>query len=141
MTYYWFCFKSCNSRLLPSCWGKIEINPRALINVESHTQFKFNILSYLVCIYLISNLMHFLFLPSDWHNLLWRYTHAWLWCNSCLLSSHLFTLVSSCSDLLSPFRCLDKSIKITWGSGPLLRMACTSPMKFHWFLCKMTQRN
>jgi hypothetical protein len=29
----------------------------------------------------------------------------------------------------------------TWGSGPLLRMACTSPMRFHWFLCKMTQIN
>ena len=41
----------------------------------------------------------------------------------------------------------DDTIKIsptkaeTWGSGPLLRMACTSPMKFHWFFCKMTQRN
>jgi hypothetical protein len=33
------------------------------------------------------------------------------------------------------------SPEFTWGSGPLLRMACTSPMKFHWFLCKMTQRN
>ena len=31
--------------------------------------------------------------------------------------------------------------KLTWESGPLLRMACTSPKKFHWFLCKMTQRN
>src|ERR1700691_1974841 len=29
----------------------------------------------------------------------------------------------------------------TWGSGPLIRMACTSPMRFHWFLCKMTQIN
>src|ERR1700685_2280638 len=29
----------------------------------------------------------------------------------------------------------------TWGSGPLLRMACTSPMRVHWFLCKMTQKN
>ena len=29
----------------------------------------------------------------------------------------------------------------TWGSGPLLRMACTSPKRFHWFLCKMAQRN
>ena len=35
----------------------------------------------------------------------------------------------------------DESPYYTWGSGPLLRMACTSPMKFHWFLCKMTQRN
>src|ERR1700691_2231115 len=32
-------------------------------------------------------------------------------------------------------------ITFTWGSGPLLRMACTSPMRVHWFLCKMTQTN
>jgi len=33
------------------------------------------------------------------------------------------------------------SVHGTWGSGPLLRMACTSPMRVHWFLCKMTQTN
>jgi hypothetical protein len=26
------------------------------------------------------------------------------------------------------------------GSGPLLRMACTSPSRFNWFFCKITQR-
>ena len=57
------------------------MNPRALIDVEFHTRFLFFILSYLVCIYLISNLMPFLFFPSNWHNLLWRYVHVWLWHN------------------------------------------------------------
>ena len=26
----------------------------------------------------------------------------------------------------------------TWGSGPLLCMACTSPIGFNWFLCTIT---
>ena len=25
----------------------------------------------------------------------------------------------------------------TWWSGPLLRMACTSPVRFNWLLCNM----
>ena len=28
----------------------------------------------------------------------------------------------------------------TWGSGPLLRMACTSPVRFNWFLCRITEK-
>src|ERR1700729_3219912 len=26
----------------------------------------------------------------------------------------------------------------TWGSGPLLHMACMSPIRFNWFFCKIT---
>jgi hypothetical protein len=28
----------------------------------------------------------------------------------------------------------------TWGSGPLLHMACTSPISFNWFLCTITEK-
>jgi hypothetical protein len=28
----------------------------------------------------------------------------------------------------------------TWGSGPLLCMACTSPISFNWFLCTITEK-
>ena len=31
--------------------------------------------------------------------------------------------------------------KQTWGSGPLLRMACTSPVSFNCFLCTVTEKN
>jgi hypothetical protein len=30
-------------------------------------------------------------------------------------------------------------LNCTWGSGPLLRMACTSPISFNWFLCTITE--
>ena len=30
---------------------------------------------------------------------------------------------------------------VTWGSGPLLHMACTSLIRFNWFLSKITQIN
>ena len=28
----------------------------------------------------------------------------------------------------------------TWGSGPLLCMACSSPVRFNWFLCTITEK-
>ena len=36
---------------------------------------------------------------------------------------------------------MKRSSTKTWGSGPLLHMACTSPTRFNYFLCKIIQRN
>src|ERR1700735_4040597 len=33
----------------------------------------------------------------------------------------------------------EQQYQFTWGSGPLLRMACTSPIGFNWFVDKITQ--
>ena len=37
-------------------------------------------------------------------------------------------------------RSTKSSRSITWGSGPLLCMACTSPIGFNWFLCTITEK-
>jgi hypothetical protein len=37
--------------------------------------------------------------------------------------------------LVQDYRALNAK---TWWSGPLLRMACTSPVRFNWLLCNMT---
>ena len=29
---------------------------------------------------------------------------------------------------------------LTWGSGPFLCMPCTSPIRFNWFLCTITEK-
>jgi len=37
--------------------------------------------------------------------------------------------------------CIHSLVKyIYWGSGPLLCMACTSPISFNWFLCTITEK-
>src|SRR5258708_2886022 len=44
------------------------------------------------------------------------------------------------SDLSSWRRCSERSGFHTWGNGPLLCMACTSPARFNWFLCTITAK-
>src|SRR6202167_1067071 len=50
------------------------------------------------------------------------------------------TVIAYVGKYVSEGETSSSSYKNTWGSGPLLHMACTSPMRVHWFLCKMTQK-